>query len=737
MLCFGSSESLSTLGGEWTALVELLYLASRDHSRVVQVVKGLIDACAVALPVKSLATSGAPFAVLLSTMARIVAQSDGAPKLTIGGLRMAVARPAREEGAHGSAVGDPTVTMVMAQTCGHADASVPLCNTDDLSAIIKGLLARAPFDFEVLASKLAHSCLGDARSGSVAALAEVISHLLRDVERGTVPCDVESVGLLLDWLSLLDPRMVSGGSEREEEGRWTLTMGQSRGDCSASHRTRCLLSIALEASSGYEVETRLAQLLRSSELTAAASRGTVSSAKALDFLLAAVRHPRRWLGTRDIDKGSSACMLSSRQAACVATHVVRSMVASGAHLDPETSVRVVQQRAALLLQSARTPRHLDRVVAALTSPPQTGSGDGGGASDELIEPSAWAVAADTLLAQMCFLKPHLTARIAVLRTPAAVTALMGGTLDAAIQRAVAVLHPEDPTDAAMVALSERSHALVRKMALSHSQRMLRFMPSLGLILGGVIDTDAQGLLFRRVDVLCERVVGLVEVMRPLAFDDEAVVAMGTIVPSLIDFLRVATGEDTRLDGVVRRACGILVEFAHANGSAARSMLSSRIDHFDAAVRHCIRLEPEGGGTWSERASLAVGIVANHVQDGGPSGGLVWPKREASSPDGGVGRGTEVILSLLQGGAGASSADVAADAMAVDDPVVESRHNDPQLVEVATTLPRLLGTGSHDAASAVQCLLPWLASRDEVPHVLCYAPSHRCTYHLIIHIIIIP
>jgi hypothetical protein len=331
---------------------------------------------------------------------------------------------------------------------------------------------------------------------------------------------------------------------------------------------------------------------------------------------------------------------------------------------------MIRQWVALLMHAISTDLHLHRVLSVLTTI-RDDNGHGG------LQSARW-VAADFLMSQIYFLKPHLTDHGAALTVSVNEVVSMGSVLDPVIQRALALLTPDVTMQGSDSAATERSYVLIRKLALSHPRRVLRFVPSLASMLGGSLDLDAQGLLFKRVDVVCDHVVGLVEALRPLVFQDAAAAAMTTIVAPLIEFLRIATtGEDSRLDGVVSRTVGLLVDFVIANCSAAREPLLPHTDVLEAAAQHCAARGMSDNRM--NRAAVALKLITNvHVErESVPSRG--HPSVQCAN-------------TLEQLG---------------------NSHGMPmtKLVAATETLPLLIGSNPESAAMAIELLIPWLLHKD--------------------------
>jgi len=527
---------------------------------------------------------------------------------------------------------------------------VPAFGAEDLQTILGELCRRRIFDFEIVASKLARAHF-DGQPDRLETLVRIASTAILSRSSDSGHRRAVTTGLWLDWLILLDPEM--RGPTSGEQALW-LRAVKGNGEAQA---LQSLLSVVLESGSAPLLHRRVDELLTSPDALEASSTMT------LDILLATMRQSRRWLGTRGIGKGMSAWTLSVNHVGSVARHIVHSVAKEAG--DGPKAVVMLKQRVALLLHIMKSEHHLVAVLDVL-SVLRTDTAASGTLSPE-------ALVAGFLITQLHFLKPHLSEHGSIVSELTSDILSMGSILDPLIQRALALLAPDIATQGADTSAPERAYVLVRKLALSHPRRLLRFVPSLAAMLSGSLDTDAQGLLFRRVDVFCDRVVGLIQALKPLAFHDSAAPAMETIVPPLVEFVRIATGEDDRLDEVVARAVSLLTDFAQANGSAARRALRSLEDVVASAARHCV--EEEVAGLHPAHAATALKLMAS---DGAARG---W-------------------------------------ALPVDEPVRAAAIGCLDASEAATVVAtataemvNLIGSDASSAEATIEALLPWLLHPD--------------------------
>lgn len=540
------------------------------------------------------------------------------------------------------------------------------CTTADVQFLFAGLSTKEYFDFEPVISRLVCTALGDQPS-SLHSIVEVICENLDGLQNNT---DSTASAFCLDWLMFLDPTLSNSG---ESGPMWRKSMG---GD-SSGWRVRCLLTTMLESSTAGDIRSRQGQILSWE------SANQVSSTTVLEILLATTRQSRRWLGTRDVGKGRSATILSDNQIGCVLEHIVRSV--ANENPSGEDAVTIACKKwVALIMHSVLGTGNLDFAVGTLAEI-QSSHGP-----DQSIHKHV----AEVLISQLCFLKPHLAQHMGVSSSTLGDSKALGSVLDPLIQRALAIIAPHTGEQDLDSDLVDRSFFLIRKLALSHPRRLLRFVPSLAAMLAGSLDTDAQGLLFRRVDIFCDRVVSLIQALRPLVFENSAK-AMQTIVAPLLDFLRLAIGEDTRFDSVVAGVAGLLVDFSISNCTAARKSLGQGLSVIDAAVKHC---QEQGiGSRLAGRATVALKLLA-----------LVHSLVEELPP---------AALASAEGSEALSSID-------------RSRTDSTQLETTAGALSSLIGSDSQSAEAAVESLLPWLthvnASAREAAYDAACALSVQCS-----------
>ncbi|KAG9476970.1 hypothetical protein GDO78_002385 [Eleutherodactylus coqui] len=450
------------------------------------------------------------------------------------------------------------------------------CNVEPelIGKVLQGLIeAKSPYLEEFLTVLLTVTIETTSRFTATGPVAVVSSLLLQEQEeapgkKGSESCSSEasrakpSSGLLIDWLDLLDPEVISSCPDLQQRllFSWNKVKSPSSGSQSPSFRPY-LLALLTHQSNWSTLHQCISILLskhREQRFDPSAS---------LDFLWACVHIPRIWQGRdqRTPQKGREefVLQLKASELICLVDLIITESETRSQGSE-ETSCPLIQSRLPLLINCCHGNQESIRKVMEHLSNCIKRWGNS----------SLGKHCRDFLLQLYLQLPEMITPVPEILLTTEGIADSSTCKMDSLIHRFITLL--ADTSDCKESRMSDANMAC-RKLAVAHPIFLLRHLPMIAALLHGRVHLNFHEFRQQNHLAFFTHVLGILELLQPQVFHSEYQEALWDCLISFIKLLQNYRKYSRQLGGFISKFVQFIHKYITCDAQAAVSFLQKHSD----------------------------------------------------------------------------------------------------------------------------------------------------------------
>ncbi|KAG8433017.1 hypothetical protein GDO86_017329 [Hymenochirus boettgeri] len=442
-----------------------------------------------------------------------------------------------------------------------------------ISKVLQGLIeAKSPYLEEFLAVLLSVTKETSSRFPAMGPVAVVSSLLLQErgeapVKKGSEICSTEAArsnsasGLLIDWLDLLDPEVISSIPALQQKLLFSLNKVKG-----SSTSFRPYLLALLTHQSNWTTLHQCIGILLSKQ-----REQMFDPSASLDFLWACIHIPRIWQGRdqRTPQKRRDEIVLRLEQSEMLSlVDLIISEAETRDQGSEETAFPLTQSRLPLLINSCRGEQeNIKMVMEHLTKCiKQWGNGSVG-------------KHCRNFLLQLYLQLPELIVPVPdVLLTSEGTTDSSTCKMDALIHRFITLL--ADTSDCKESRMTDASMAC-RKLAVAHPLLLLRHLPMIAALLHGRVHLNFQEFRQQNHLTFFTHVLGILELLQPQVFHSEHQEALWDCLLSFIKVLQNYRKFSRTLAGFISKFVHFIHKYITCDVQTAVTFLQKNSDPLHA------------------------------------------------------------------------------------------------------------------------------------------------------------
>ncbi|KAK2152727.1 hypothetical protein LSH36_320g00001 [Paralvinella palmiformis] len=371
-----------------------------------------------------------------------------------------------------------------------------------------------------------------------------------------------TTGLLVDWLQLLDPEIISHVPELQQQILFSKQPQLSEG-IQASKESYVLCQPYLLALLTHQ--TSWSSLHKSVELVLSRSDNRFSASAALDFLYACIYIPKIWQGRdKRVPKNSipeDILKLTVTQIQCVVSYMLEEALS-----ETHTSDVILQQRIPLLLRCCCKKYHLLRAVTDYLYERIKKQGKDQAVSEQLLLELYLQIPDVVDIKTNSFSK----------KVDCSLTQKGTSQLDVLTHRIISTLGSACPGKNSENKMYDASIAC-RKLASQHPLLVLRQLPMISALLQSRAQFSFGEVKHRNHLLLYTHILGILEFLQPYIFYREYYKTLDIIFKSFFELIRFHGLRNRQLGSVIVKFIKLLNNFMLHSTTHAGSMLHQYTD----------------------------------------------------------------------------------------------------------------------------------------------------------------
>ncbi|XP_073504214.1 integrator complex subunit 1 isoform X1 [Phyllobates terribilis] len=449
------------------------------------------------------------------------------------------------------------------------------CNVEPelISKVLQGLIeAKSPYLEEFLTVLLSVTIETTTRFTATGPVAVVSSLLLQEQEetlgkKGSESCSPEasrakpSSGLLIDWLDLLDPEVISSCPDLQQRLLFSWNKVKSPSGSQSPSFRPYLLALLTHQSNWSTLHQCISILLskhREQRFHPSAS---------LDFLWACVHIPRIWQGRdqRTPQKGREefVLQLKASELICLVDLIITESETRSQGSE-ETSCPLIQSRLPLLINCCHgSQESIRKVMEHLAN-----------CIKRWGNSSLGKHCRDFLLQLYLQLPEMITPVPEILLTSEGAADSSTCKMDGLIHRFITLL--ADTSDCKESRMSDANMAC-RKLAVAHPILLLRHLPMIAVLLHGRVHFNFHEFRQQNHLTFFTHILGIMELLQPQVFHSEYQEALWDCLISFIKLLQNYRKYSRQLGGFISKFVQFIHKYITCDAQAAVSFLQKHSD----------------------------------------------------------------------------------------------------------------------------------------------------------------
>eukprot|EP00079_Xenopus_tropicalis_P030398 XP_012826387.1 PREDICTED: integrator complex subunit 1 [Xenopus tropicalis] len=447
------------------------------------------------------------------------------------------------------------------------------CNVEPelISKVLQGLIeAKSPYLEEFLTVLLSVTIETTSRFTATGPVALVSSLLLQErqessIKKGNESCSSEtarsypSSGLLIDWLELLDPEVISSFPDLQQRLLFSWNKGSSA--LQPPSFRPYLLALLTHQSNWTTLHQCIAILLSKQR------EQRFDPSASLDFLWACIHIPRIWQGrdqrTPQKRRDEYVLRLKQSELLCLVDLIISEAETRGQGSE-EIACPLIQSRLPLLINSCQGDQeNIKKVMEHLIS-----------CIKQWGNSSLGKHCRDFLL-QLYLQLPELILPVPnILLTSEGATDSSTCKMDALIHRFITLL--ADTSDCKESRMSDANMAC-RKLAVAHPLLLLRHLPMIAALLHGRAHLNFHEFRQQNHLTFFTHVLGILELLQPQVFHSERQEALWDCLVSFIKVLQNYRKYSRQLAAFISKFVQFIHKYITCDAQAAVSFLQKNSD----------------------------------------------------------------------------------------------------------------------------------------------------------------